>query len=40
MKKIIADVLFLIIAAIVILPAPVLLLAHMTGQTFEQVLWR
>ena len=40
MKKIAADIVFLAVAAAVIVPAPIALLAWMTGQTLAQVLYR
>jgi hypothetical protein len=40
MKKIIGESLFFIAAAVVILPAPTLLFAWITGQTIRQVLYR
>jgi hypothetical protein len=38
--KIIREVVFYASAAAVILPTPVLILAWMTGQTLEQILYR
>ena len=40
MTRIAKEIVFFAVAAAVILPAPILLLAHMTGQTFEQVMYR
>ncbi len=39
-KKIIIEVLFFLIAAAFILPTPTLILAHITGQTWREVLYR
>lgn len=40
MTKIIREAIFFIVASVIIIPAPVILLAHMTGMTFEEVLFR
>jgi hypothetical protein len=40
MKKIIGEVVFFAVAAAVIVPAPIVLLAWMTGQTITEVLYR
>jgi hypothetical protein len=40
MKKIISEIIFFATAAVIILPAPIVLLAWMTGQTLSQVLYR
>jgi hypothetical protein len=40
MKKIAKELAFFAVSATVILPAPILLLAWMTGQTIQQVLYR
>ncbi len=40
MKKLLVEVLFFLIASAIILPAPTILFAHMTGKTWQQVLYR
>jgi hypothetical protein len=40
MTKIIRETLFFIVAAALILPTPILLLAWVTGQTLREVLFR
>jgi hypothetical protein len=40
MKKISVEVVFYLVAAAVILPAPTMLWAYVTGKTLEQVLYR
>lgn len=40
MTKIIRETLFFMIASALILPAPILLLAWVTGQTLREVLFR
>lgn len=40
MKKLTSEILFFAVASSIILPAPVLVLAWMTGQTLTQVLYR
>lgn len=39
-KKIVLEILFLIVATAVIVPAPTLIWMHMTGKTLAQVLYR
>jgi hypothetical protein len=38
--KILREIAFYVISAMIIIPAPIFVLAHMTGMTFEQVMWR
>jgi hypothetical protein len=40
MMRIIRETLFFLVSAAVIVPAPIVLLAWMTGQTLTQVLYR
>lgn len=40
MGKLVKEVLFFTVAAVVILPTPTLIFAYMTGKTFLQVLYR
>lgn len=40
MSTFVKEVIFLAIASVIILPAPTLVLAYMTGKTFWQVLYR
>lgn len=40
MKKLLVEILFYVIAAAIILPTPTLVLAHMTGLSWQQVLYR
>ena len=40
MKKIVAELLFFAVAAVIILPAPTLLVSYVTGKTIVQVLYR
>lgn len=40
MRRIIRDIIFLIVAAAVILPTPTLVFAWLTGQTITQILYR
>jgi hypothetical protein len=40
MKTIIADITFLAIAAVIVIPTPTLAYAWMTGKTLAQVLYR
>jgi hypothetical protein len=40
MRTIVKDIVFFIVAALIILPAPTLLLMHITGLTLREVLYR
>lgn len=40
MKTFIKDAVFLVIASVIILPAPTFVLAYMTGLTFWEVIYR
>ncbi len=40
MKKIAIEILFFLVAATIILPAPTLIWMHMTGHTWREVLYR
>jgi hypothetical protein len=40
MRKLTIEILFFIAAAAIILPAPTLLLAYVTGQTWREILYR
>jgi hypothetical protein len=39
-KKIVTEVAFFAVAAVIVIPAPTLLYAHVTGKTITQVLYR
>jgi hypothetical protein len=40
MRKIVREAIFFAFAAVIVIPAPIALLAWMTGKTLEQVLYR
>jgi hypothetical protein len=40
MKRIVREVIFLTVAAVIILPAPTILFAYVTGKTIAEVMYR